>query len=46
MICKHILLITFLNGVKIIPCIELNGFKYFNPTRIILFTIKDLFAYS
>ena len=41
MICNHIFLISFLNKPKLIFfCIELNGFKYFYPTQIILFTIK------
>ena len=28
MICKHILLITFLNKPKLIFCTQLNGSKY------------------
>ena len=44
MICKHILLITFLNEPKLILCTQLNGFKYFNQTWIILFTINHFFV--
>ena len=47
MILKHILLITFLNEPELILFwIQLNGFKYFNPIRKILFTINHLFAQS
>ena len=41
MICEHILLITFLNEFELISFgIQLNGFKYFYLTWIILFTIN------
>ena len=46
MICKYILLITFLNKPELIFCTELNGFKYFYLTQIILFTINHLFAHK
>ena len=40
MICKHILLITFLNKPELIFFrTQLNGFKYFYLTQIILYTI-------
>ena len=45
MICKHIMLITFLSKSDLIFCTQLNGFKYFYQTRIILFTINHLFAH-
>ena len=46
MICKHILLITFLNEPELIFCTQLNGFKYFYLPQIIIFTINHLFALS
>ena len=46
MIGKHILLITFFNEPELIFCTQLNGFKYFYQTGIILFTINHLFAHS
>ena len=46
MICKHILLITFLNEPELIFCRDLNGFSYFYQIRIILFTINHLFVHS
>ena len=44
MISKHILLITFLNKPELIFCPHLNGFIYFYPIRIIVFTINHLFS--
>ena len=41
MICQEILLITFLNKPKLILGAQLNGFKYFHLTSIILFTINN-----
>ena len=46
MICKHILLITFLKKPELIFYTQLNGFKYFYLTGIIPFTINHLFAHS
>ena len=46
MISKQIFQITFLNEPKVIFFTRLNGFTYFYPIRIILFTIIHLFAYS
>ena len=45
MICKYIVLITFLNKPELIFA-SLNGFSYFCPMQIILFTINNLFALS
>ena len=44
MICKHILLIAFLNKPELIFCSQLSSFKYFYQTQIILFTINHLFT--
>ena len=47
MICKHILLIIFLNEPELIILgTQLNGFKYCYLIQIILFTINNLFAHS
>ena len=40
MICKHILLITFVNESDLIFCPESNSFKYFYLTQIIQFAIN------
>ena len=45
MICKHILLMIFLNESELIFFTQLKGFKYFYLTRIILLTI-NFFANS
>ena len=37
---------TFLNETELIFCTQLNGFKYFFVTRIILFNINHLFVDS
>ena len=46
MICKFILLITFLNEPQLIFCTHLNGFTYFYLIQIILFTIYPLFSHK
>ena len=46
MICKYILLITFLEEPEHIFFTQLNGFKYYYLIRMILFTINHLFAHS
>ena len=47
MICKHILLVTFLNKSEFTFFFaQLNDFKYFYLTQIILFTINHLFFHS
>ena len=46
MICKHILLITFLDEPAVIFSAQLNGFRYFYLILIILFTINHLLAHS
>ena len=46
MICNHILLITFFNESELIFITQLNGFKYFFLTRIILFATNLFFAHS
>ena len=47
MICKHILLITFLNEPELIFFYkQLNGSKNCYRIRIILFTINNLFAFN
>ena len=46
MICKHILLITFLNESEFILGSPLNGFTYFYLMGMILFSINHLFAHS
>ena len=40
-ICKHILLITSFNVLELIFCTQLNSFKYFYQTQIILFAISS-----
>ena len=45
MIYKHILLIIFFNKPEIFGT-QLNDFKYFYLTQIILFTITRLFTQS
>ena len=42
MISKHVLLITFLNKIKLI--LHIGDFKYFYQTQIILFSINHLLA--
>ena len=43
MICKHILLITFLNEPDLVfLCTELNGFKYCYLTPIIPLNITQI----
>ena len=37
---------TFLTSLTSLFCTQLNGFKYFYQTQIILFTINHLFAHS
>ena len=44
MICKHILMITFLNEPEHISLFF--DFEYFYPKQIILLTINHLFAHS
>ena len=46
MICKHILLITFIEEPELFFGTELNGFKYFYLIWIILLTINYFFAHS
>ena len=46
MICKHILLITFLNEPDLIFCTQSNDFNYRYLTLIILFDIYHLSANS
>ena len=46
MICKYILLIIFLNEIKLFFCTHLNVFQHFYQTGIILFTLNLLFAQS
>ena len=46
MISKHILEITFLNKPKFKFSTQLNGFKNFHQTRIILFIINYLLVIS
>ena len=46
MICKHILLPTFLNKPELIFLTQLNSFKYFYLTWVILFAINHLFAHN
>ena len=47
MICKYILLVTFLNEPELIFfCTQLNGFKHFYQRLIILFNITHLVANS
>ena len=46
MICKHILLIKFLNKAEFIFFTQLNGSNYYYLTLIILFNINHLFAYN
>ena len=46
MICKHILLITFLNEPELIFCSQINDFKYGSLTLIILLNITYLLAHS
>ena len=46
MICKLILLITFLNEPQHNFFTQLNGLKYSYLIRIILLTINHLFAHS
>ena len=41
MICKHILLIIFVNELELFFCTQLKGFKYFYLIRIILKLIKE-----
>ena len=44
-ICKYILLITFLNEPELsFLSTQLNGFQYFYLIRIILFTINNFLA--
>ena len=45
MICKCILLITFLNEPELIFFTQSNGFKHFYLTQIILITINNLYAH-
>ena len=40
--CKHILLMTVLNEPELFFWSQLNGFKYFFLTQIILFNITQL----
>ena len=46
MICRDILLITFLDDPELIFFIQLNDFTYFYLVQIIVFTINHLFAHS
>ena len=46
MICKHILLITFLNKPEFIFSRQLNDLKYCYLTLIILFNITHSFTHS
>ena len=46
MISQYILLIIFLNELKLIFCAQLNRFTYFYLTGIILFTNNSLFAHN
>ena len=46
MIYKHILLIIYLNEPELIFYSQLNGFKYFYQTQIILFTVYHWFTHS
>ena len=45
MICKHILLITFLYEPEVLFCSLLKGFKYCYLIQIIIFIINHLFAH-
>ena len=46
MIPKHILLITFLNELKVIFCTQFNDSQLFYLTRKIQFTMNHLFTHS
>ena len=46
MISKHILLITFLNTLKLIFCTQLNDSKYCYASLKIQLNISYLFAHS
>ena len=46
MICKHILLITFLNDSSLILCTHLNGSKYYYVSLRIHLNLIHLFTNS